>query len=552
MRKFIFTLLLLGTLPLTVSAVNTRDTYYMQRAAEAVRGGDKETAIQFLSKELDDNPTNGYAHMWVAIVCAHMDSYGWALQYAQSALQYLPKQEHEGRSDMYTLLSELYTDAKDTTQAIAYLEKAQKEYPQDIRLYSKLVRLSEKQGNKADALRYAQLGVKSMPKHFRAQLIMVSALTLNERYDEALTYCAKAMQLAEDANEQSRALLARAEVYQQAQQPSAALADLMHATRLDAAGMDETLMRDLTDTIPDEVRDSLLTAHEQEPEQIFWNIYLYHFYYDTNDFSKAAQMGFTILPKYAASSNIHYIASLLEFHIGDEELAERMLLKQLRNDSTSSGTYVRLEELYAEQGRYKEAFAMADKALSFSPSDIEKSTVYFIRGRMYELKHDYPAAIEDYMAGLIADPSDYAQWFRIGKLYELMNDSVRQADAFEQGRKAFAAHGRDLTAEVYVILKDTAAAYEAAQKKITKKASAEQHYNVACALAQIGYTDEALQHLRLAFEYGFRSFYHIAWDTDLNSLRDLPEFDRMVNEYKQLTEQQKQELRATIDLELNY
>lgn len=553
MKKILLTLLVLTALPFAMMAVSTRDTYYMQRAAEAVRGGDKETAIQYLSRELDDNPTNGYAHMWVAIICAHMDSYGWALQYAQSALQYLPKQDHESRSDMNVLLSEIYVDAKDTTLAVSYLEKAQKEYPQDIRIYNKLVYISEDGDNNADALRYAQMAVKNLPKLQRAYFLMVSALMTNERYDEALANCNKALKLAkEDAKARSLALSYRAEVYYRDKQPSAALADLMSATRLDGAGMDETLMRQIADTIPDEVRDTLLAAHEQEPEQLFWSIYLYHFYYDTNEFLKAAQLSFSLLPKYSSNNNVYYLASLLEFHIGDAELAERLLLKQLRTDSTSAGTYVRLEELYAEQCRYNEAFEMADKALSFNPTDREKSMVYFLRGRLYELKHDYTKAIEDYMAGMIADPDEYDQWFRIGKLYGLMNDSVKQAEAFEQGHKAFAAHGRELTAEVYVVLKDTAAAYEATQKRMTKKKSAEQHYNAACVFAQIGYTEEALQHLRLAFEYGFRSFYHIAWDTDLNSLRDLPEFEQMVNEYKQRTEQQKQELRASIDTELNY
>ena len=553
MKKIIFSLLLLTVLPFALTAASTKETYYMQRALEAIQGGDKETAIQSLSKELDSNPTNGFAHAWVAVLCAQMDSYGYAFQYAQSALKYLPKQERGNRSQMCLLLSEIYTEAKDTVRALSYLDMAQKEDPQDAHTYSRLVRLNEKRGNKAEALRYAQMAVKNMPKHPRAQLFMVSALTENGRYDEALEYCDRAYQLAgNDVKEQSRAILARADVHRQAKQPSAALADLMRSTRMDITGLDEDLLKQLVDTIPAEVQDSLLAAHEKEPDQIFWNIYLYHLYYETNEFSKAVQMGFSILPKYAGNSNVHYNASILEFHIGDTELAERMLLKQLGVDSTSAGTYARLEELYAETGRYKEAFEMADKALSFNPSDNEKSTIYILRGRIHQLKHDYQAAIDDFMAAVIADPDDYQFWFRIAKLYGQMNDSTKRAEALEQGRKAFAAHGRELSAEAYVVLGDTAAAYEAAKKMIRKDKSAEQHYNAACIYAQIDRTEEALEHLRLAFEYGFRSFFHVAWDTDLDSLRAKPEFDQLVNEYKQRNELLKQQVRASIDTELNY
>ena len=108
-------------------AVNTKESYYMKRALEAAQSGDSETAIRFLSKELDENPTNGYAHMWVAILCTRNNSVGWAFQYAQSAIKYLPKKEYAGRSDMNILLSEIYLDAKDTARAITYMEQAQKE-----------------------------------------------------------------------------------------------------------------------------------------------------------------------------------------------------------------------------------------------------------------------------------------------------------------------------------------------------------------------------------------------------------------------------------------
>ena len=39
---------------------------------------------------------------------------------------------------------------------------------------------------------------------------------------------------------------------------------------------------------------------------------------------------------------------------------------------------------------------------------------------------------------------------------------------------------------------------------------------------------------------------------DLDSLRGMKEFDKIVNEYKQRAELEKQELRSKIDTELNY
>ena len=87
---------------------------------------------------------------------------------------------------------------------------------------------------------------------------------------------------------------------------------------------------------------------------------------------------------------------------------------------------------------------------------------------------------------------------------------------------------------------------------IHKENSAGEQYNAACVYAQIGHPQEAMEHLKKAIECGFRHFYHIAWDMDLDSLRGMKEFDKIVNEYKQRAELEKQELRSKIDTELNY
>ena len=196
---------------------------------------------------------------------------------------------------------------------------------------------------------------------------------------------------------------------------------------------------------------------------------------------------------------------------------------------------------------------MADKALSFDPDESDKAAAYHLRGRNYEIQHEYQKAIEDYMAGMIADPSDSEYWwFRIGRLYGKLNESEKQAWAFEQGRKAMQVKGKELPPESYVAMGDSAKAYEAAKTMIKKENSPEQHYNAACVYAQIGHPEEAVTELRKAMEYGFSHFYHIAWDMDLDSLRGLPEFETLVSEYKQRAEQAKQELRSKIDLELNY
>lgn len=553
MKRILLTFLFAGSFAFGLMAENTLDSYNMRRAIDAARSNDDETAIQFLAKELEYNPNNAYAHIIVAEICFRMKSYGAALEYTQNALKYLPKTEHSERCDMYGNLYELYLMAKDTTRAMEYLELARKENPKNGSIYNAFVSLHEELNNPAEVLRYAQLYLKFLPDNPRAYVAMATAMKMEDRYDEAIRFCDRALLKAEpESKERCIALLSLAQLLHLSKRPSESLADLMQSFRIGGWSESEELLDKLNDTIPNEVLDSLLAIRQSDPDNIDWLYYLYNTYIDRNEYANAVQTGFELLPGHSNGYMVNAIASVLQHNIGDAELAERMLLKQLSVDSTNASQYILLEDLYSQQGRYAEAMEMADKALLFDPEDKQKYSIYIMRGRMYEYKHEYQAAVEDFQTCLIVEPDEDGLWFRIAKMYGLMNDSVKRAEALEQGRQAFARKGKNLSAAAYVVLGDTAAAYEAAQGMVKNEKSAMQHYNKACVLAQIGYSKEAIEELRLALENGFCNFYHIAWDADLNNLRDMPEFVELVNTYKQRSEQQKADLRSKIDTELNY
>lgn len=553
MKRFFLLLLLCCSLPIATMAKSPKDSYYFQRAVEAMESGDDETAIRYLSEELDQHPSNGYAHTMVAYICYELDSYGNTLEYAQKALKHLPKSEHTMRAVTYRLLGQLYLMAKDTARTISYMELAQKEMPREEENYNWLIRQCEQRGDKEGIMRYAQLFLKNAPKMPEAHMAMARAYCLREQYEEALRYCDQAIRLSEPKSEErGYAHIIRTKVLLRAKRPHEALADMMQATRIGTWSETDELMTQLSDTIAPALIDSLIALQEEQPDKILWPICLFDTYRQQHDYEKAIETGFAILPKLNHPSIVYTTAGMLEHYMGDPELAERMLLKQLKTDSTSAGTYMRLLELYAETGRYTEAFRMADQALTYDPTDFQKAAAYRLRGRTHQLRHEYDEAIEDFMVSMIADPVDKEFWFRIGMLYGLQGDTAKQAAAFEQGRQAYAAQGEELPATAYIAMGDTLAAYEAARTMVKDERDPEDQYNWACILAQTGHHEEAISTLRRSLECGFSNFYHIAWDPDLDSLRELPEFVALINEFKQLAEQRKQRLHERIDTDLNY
>lgn len=54
------------------------------------------------------------------------------------------------------------------------------------------------------------------------------------------------------------------------------------------------------------------------------------------------------------------------------------------------------------------------------------------------------------------------------------------------------------------------------------------HYNLACSLALLGRTDEALDSLERAVDLGYEDWEHMLKDRDLRLLRCLPRFEDLV------------------------
>jgi len=58
------------------------------------------------------------------------------------------------------------------------------------------------------------------------------------------------------------------------------------------------------------------------------------------------------------------------------------------------------------------------------------------------------------------------------------------------------------------------------------------HYNLSCAEALLGNPQKAIEELKISIECGYKNLEHIQQDHDLDSLRNLPEFQNVVDSLK--------------------
>lgn len=131
-KSLLLTLLaLVGIFSTSFAQLQGKQSYNFTRALEEAKKGNKADAMDFLSKEVSENPNNGYAHMTMAILQADAENYNDAMISVNLAIKKLPKKDKEYIGRAYASRAHLYAIAGDTIQALADFNHAIKINPDD-------------------------------------------------------------------------------------------------------------------------------------------------------------------------------------------------------------------------------------------------------------------------------------------------------------------------------------------------------------------------------------------------------------------------------------
>ena len=109
MKRIIITLFVVIGMTCSISAQNIKrpDSYNYNRGVEAIQNNNAEEALEYLNKELEDNPNNGYALAWIATVRNYQEEYGRALTAVDLAIKHIPKKDKQYRAFAYIVRAEV-------------------------------------------------------------------------------------------------------------------------------------------------------------------------------------------------------------------------------------------------------------------------------------------------------------------------------------------------------------------------------------------------------------------------------------------------------------
>ena len=513
------------------SEVKQPDTYAYTRGVEAYNEEKYADDLDWFNRELSEHPDNGYAYVYISILRYGNQEYGKALSAVDNALKRLPKKDKEWRSLTFASRAEVYTAMGDTIKAMKDLSEAIQIDPTNARFYNTRAQLNYELKNYA----LADVDYQKMINLDQGDVMGYMGIGRNanaqERWDEAINQFNHVIKLAPDY---SSGYSFRADAYIGQEKWSEATDDLVKALDIDGDNKAFYLMQRLPLEASNMLKSKLKIQMTKQPTNRYWPYCL----------------------AIIADANSEYNEAISFYEKANSLDANSLFLEKI-------------SKCYVYQRDYAKALDYADRALAMAPDDYDvvdlKADILSRMGKYddciierdkYVAKYpEYPVAylsraddllsarrfndaIEDYNTAIVLAPSlaEYPYLLmRRGDAFRLSGQTEnanRDYESLLRVEKDSVLTSESWTPFAYSGLGNSDKAIETIQFIIANDTTdiSGNLYNAACVYARLGKTSEAIQYLKDAIEKGYRNFSHIETDYDLDYIRELPEYQNIVDQ----------------------
>ena len=148
MKHIVITIMLLISTGQVIAQSNIKrpESYNYQRGVEAIQNENPQEALEYLNKDIAENPKNGYSFSWIAMLRLQNEEFGKALTAADLALKYLPKKDAEYVIFAYSTRANVYLNLEDTIKALNDYTTAIRIKQDQSSLYDKRAQIYFEQG----------------------------------------------------------------------------------------------------------------------------------------------------------------------------------------------------------------------------------------------------------------------------------------------------------------------------------------------------------------------------------------------------------------------
>ena len=499
------------------------DSYNYKRGCELIEEQQFDEGIEFLNRELSQNPKNGYAMAWMAYAYRNKNEKGTAIELAHNALKNLPRAERYYAAFTHNLLSDIYWEMNDTVMAFKEIALAINAEPKNEDWYDNrgvLYRQCEQwEKSNADFREYIEL----KPGLIRGYMQLGFNYELNKNYAEALVQYKKADQLA--SRSFTVGSIAEMEVklgkYEDAAKHAIEAFKMEHFDGCASEVLKACCNAELAELMLAQLRVQVA----QNPNVPEWQIYQVFVYHARKEYENAIRTALKVRKIYP---NMESYVSDLYAEMGDFKRALDYVNMAIEADSTDLSLRHSRAIIYIELDSID---AVMDDLAFCIEQQPEDANWYFLRaGKCLFLKR-YQEAIEDYNTGLAISPSnDWGRYMR-GRCYAAMGDTAK---AHADYRRSLSQSNPEVRLFALALLDQKEEAMHLADS-LLKADAAEYRYNVACAYALMGEKELALRYIDEEMRDGYVNFRQLRQDPDMQSIQG--ELEQLILKYEAIRDE---------------
>lgn len=508
--------------------VKRPETYNYIRGVEAINNRNPEEALDYLNKEIEENPNNGYAFAWIGVVRDYQSEYGRALTAINQALKHLPKKDKEYLSFAHGLRANVYLNLGDTISALNDYGSAIKFTPDDENLYEKRAQV------------YYELQIYDLADADYLKIISINEGSVmgymglgrnanaQKDYNTAIKHYSHVIRLA---NDYSSGYSFRAESYIALGKYDNAIEDIIKALDINSDNKAYFLLLDVVKTSFQEVEAKLKIQSTKDPNNGFWTYCLGSIYEENNRYKKAIE-------QYEVSLNkdnlpvLHYRISCCYEALGNYYSAIKHIDFAIEMDSTNYDYVLVKADLLYESGKTSDAILQLTKYINHYPDFYYG---YYRRGFYRDNTNDVDGAIEDYSMSIVLEPKYAYAYLGRADMYRLKGEqSLANKDYKKVIELDTVPSNESCTQYAFFELGEKEKAIDYMERIIANDSiNSGNYYDAACLYSRMGNNDKALDMLKTALEKGFRRFNHIENDDDLDVIRNLEQFPEMIRLYQE-------------------
>ena len=537
MRQFILSILVLCSSVMLADNIKRPDSYNYSRGVEAINNNNAEEALDYLNKEINEHPDNGYAFAWIALVRNYNEEFGRALTAANVAVKKIPSKDKEYKAFAYGTRAQVYLNLEDTIQALKDYSQAINIVPDDDRFYNQRAQVYYEQGKydlaDKDYLKMISLkegdvmGYMGIGRNANAQ----------KRYEDAIKQFDYVVKLEPNY---SSAYSFRAESYIGLKKYNEAIDDVISALGIDRDQKAFYELQELADSAFEQTVAKLKVQKIKEPNEQSWDYDLGIVYERAAKYNKAIAYYKESLEKESNIITASRISSCYD-DLGDYDKALEYCNQAIALDSVKTNYLYEKANILDNAGRTQEAIKTMSDYIANTP---DEPAGYYQRGWFKNHSGDIEGALEDYTMAITLQPNVAYAYLNRGVLYRLKGENAKAESDFKQVvRLDSIPEDAECSFYAYYYLGQKDKAIEVLNTILDKDKKGN-CYDAACLYSVMGEKEKALSYLRQSLENGYRRFAHIKRDRDLNNIRNTEEFKVLLKEYE---EKHLQEIAADAD-----